>query len=143
MNPDVDVWRDFYKAITNLLGPVWFLLLGGAALGAMLAVWRPRSPAVRLCGAVTIAAAVAYVFTPLTAAGPEGDPLAFGINLRYLAPGFALGLALMPLEPRLTPERWRLPLLGGGVAALLLDLLYSDSAYIWRRALRLDAMRRR
>ena len=26
-------------------------------------------------------AAIAYLFTPLTAAGPEGHPLAFGINL--------------------------------------------------------------
>jgi hypothetical protein len=131
VNPDIDVWRDFYKAIVTLFGPVWFLLLGGAALGAILALWRPRSPAVRLCGAVTVAAAIAYLFTPLTAAGPEGEPLAFGINLRYLVPGFALGLALIPLEPKLAPERWRLPLLGGGVAALLLTSLYSDSAYIW------------
>ena len=130
-NPDVDVWKDFYKAITNLLGPVWFVLLGATALGAILAVWRPRSAAVRLCGAVTIAGAVAYLFTPLTAAGPEGDPLAFGINLRYLVPAFALGLALVPLEPRLTPGRARLPLLIGGIAALLLVSLYSDSAFIW------------
>jgi hypothetical protein len=130
-NPDVDVWRDFYKSITNLFGPVWFLILGGAGAGAVLAVLRPRSPAVRLCGVVTIAAAIAYVFTPLTAAGPEGDPMAFGINLRYLAPGFALGLALLPLEPRLTPERWRLPLLIGGVLALILVTTSSDSAYIW------------
>jgi hypothetical protein len=130
-NPDVDVWKDFYKAITNLLGPVWFVLLGATALGAILAVLRPRSAAVRLSGAVAIAGAVAYLFTPLTAAGPEGDPLAFGINLRYLVPAFALGLALVPLEPRLTPERARLPLLVGGIAALLLVSLYSDSAYIW------------
>jgi hypothetical protein len=130
-NPDVDVWKDFYKAITNLLGPVWFVLLGATALGAILAVWRPRSPAVRLCGAVAIAGAIAYLFTPLTAAGPEGDPLAFGINLRYLVPAFALGLALVPLEPRLTHQRARLPLLIGGIAALLLTSLYSDSAYIW------------
>ncbi len=130
-NPDVDVWRDFYKSITNLFGPVWFLILGGAGAGAVLAVLRPRSPAVRLCGVVTIAAAIAYVFTPLTAAGPEGDPMAFGINLRYLAPGFALGLALLPLEPKLAPERWRLPLLIGGVLALILVTTSSDSAYIW------------
>jgi hypothetical protein len=130
-NPDVDVWKDFYKAITNLLGPVWFVLLPATALGAILAVWRPRSAAVRLSGAVAIAGAIAYLFTPLTAAGPEGDPLAFGINLRYLVPAFALGLALVPLEPRLTPERARLPLLIGGIAALLLVSLYSDSAYIW------------
>ena len=52
----------------------------------MLAIWRPRTPAVRMLGAVTVVAAIAYLFTPLTAAGPEGQPLAFGINLRYLVP---------------------------------------------------------
>ena len=58
----------------------------------------------RLAGAVTIVAAIAYLFTPLTAAGPEGHPLAFGINLRYLTPALALGLALLPLEPRIVPR---------------------------------------
>jgi hypothetical protein len=80
---------------------------------------------------VTIAAAIAYLFTPLTAAGPEGEPLAFGINLRYLTPGFALGLALLPLEPKLTPERLRLPLLLGGLLALLLTSFYSDADVAW------------
>ena len=36
-----------------------------------------------------------------------------------------------PLEPKLTPERARLPLLVGGALALLITSLYSDSAYIW------------
>jgi hypothetical protein len=131
-NPDTDVWSGFFlKAITNLFGPVWFLFFGLAALGSLLAVIRPRSPAVRLMGAVAIAGAIAYLFTPLTAAGPEGDPRAFGINLRYLVPALALGLALLPLEPRLTPKRLRLPLLGGGVLALLITSLYSDSAFTW------------
>jgi hypothetical protein len=75
---------------------------------------------------------VAYLVTPLTAAGPEGQPLAFGINLRYLVPSMALALALLTLEPKLTPERVRLPLLAGGVLALGLTSFYSDSAYIWR-----------
>jgi hypothetical protein len=131
-DPDTDIWSGvFLKAITNLFGPVWFLFFGLAALGALLAVIRPRSPAIRLMGAVAIAGAIAYLFTPLTAAGPEGDPRAFGINLRYLAPALALALALLAVEPRLTPERFRLPLLGGGVLALLITSLYSDSAFIW------------
>ena len=37
----------------------------------------------------------------------------------------------MTLEPKLTPERVRLPLLAGGALALLITSLYSDSAYIW------------
>ncbi len=130
-NPDTDVWSDFRKAISNLLGPLWFLLLAAPAAGAALALWRPRSAAVRLCGVVAVVSAMAYLFTPLTAAGPDGDPRAFGINLRYLVPALALGLALLPLEPKLTPQRFRLPLLIGGLAALAITSQYSDSAYIW------------
>jgi hypothetical protein len=131
-DPSTGLWRQYFLTpIENLLGPLWFLILGGASAGAILAIWRPRSPAVRLAGVVTIAAAIAYLFTPLTAAGPEGQPLAFGINLRYLIPGFALGLALLPLEPRITPERLRLPLLVGGLIALFFTSFYSDADVAW------------
>jgi hypothetical protein len=132
-DPSTSLWRAYFlNPIENLLGPLWFLILGGAASGAIVAVWRPRSPAVRLAGAVTIAAGIAYLFTPLTAAGPEGHPLAFGINLRYLTPGLALGLALLPLEPRLSPARWRLPLIAGGVVTLFLTSHYSDANVAWK-----------
>src|SRR3954469_15986490 len=131
-NPSTGLWRAYFlNPIENLLGPLWFLILGGASAGAILAVWRPRSLAVRLAGVVTIVAAVAYLFTPLTAAGPEGHPLAFGINLRYLTPGLALGLALVPLAPRLVPGRWRPPLLVGGLIALFLTSHYSDANVAW------------
>jgi hypothetical protein len=130
-NPDGDVWTFFRSSIENLFGPAWPLFFALAAAGAVLAVWRPRSKAVRLLGGVSIVAGIAYLFTPLTAAGPEGSPLAFGINLRYLIPALGLALALLPLEPRLSPERFRLPLLLGGVGTLLATSLYSDSAYIW------------
>ena len=131
-NPSTGLWRAYFlNPIENLLGPLWFLILGGASAGAILAIWRPRSLAVRLAGVLTIVAAIAYLFTPLTAAGPEGHPLAFGINLRYLIPGFALGLALLPLEPRIAPERWRLPLLGGGLVTLFLTSHYSDANVAW------------
>jgi hypothetical protein len=131
-NPSTSLWRAYFlNPIENLLGPLWFLILGGAAAGAIVAVWRPRTPAVRLAGVVTIVAAIAYLFTPLTAAGPEGHPLAFGINLRYLIPGFALGLALLPLEPRITPERLRLPLIAGGLIALFFTSHYSDANVAW------------
>ena len=131
-NPSTGLWRQYFlNPIENLLGPLWFLILGGAGAGAILSLWRPRSAAVRLAGVVTIVAAIAYLFTPLTAAGPEGHPLAFGINLRYLIPGFALGLALLPLESRITPERFRLPLLAGGLVALFFTSHYSDANVAW------------
>jgi hypothetical protein len=132
-NPSTGLWRTYFlNPMENLLGPLWFLILGGSAAGAILATWRPRTPAVRLAGAITVVAAIAYLFTPLTAAGPEGHPLAFGINLRYLIPGLALGLALLPLEPRLAPERLRLPLIVGGVVALFFTSHYSDANVAWK-----------
>jgi hypothetical protein len=134
-NPSTGLWRTYFlNPIENLLGPLWFLILGGAAAGAILAVWRPRSPAVRLAGVITVVAAIAYLFTPLSAAGPEGHPLAFGINLRYLIPGLALGLALLPLESRLTPERLRVPLIVGGLIALYFTSRNSDANVAWEGA---------
>jgi hypothetical protein len=131
-NPSTSLWRAYFlNPIENLLGPLWFLILGGAGAGAILATWRPRSLAVRLAGAVTIVAAIAYLFTPLTAAGPEGHPLAFGINLRYLTPGLALGLALVPLEPRLAPGRLKIPLLIGGLTTLYFTSRNSDANVAW------------
>jgi hypothetical protein len=132
VNPSIHLWREwFLNPIENLLGPLWFLIVGGAAGGAIVSLWRPRSPAIRLAGAITVVAFIAYLFTPLTAAGPEGHPLAFGINLRYLIPGFALGLALLPLEPRLAPHRFRVALLVGGLVALYLTSRNSDANVAW------------
>jgi hypothetical protein len=40
--------------------------------------------------------AVAYVFTPATAAGPPDQPVEFVLNLRYLLPALAVGAAMTP-----------------------------------------------
>lgn len=78
------------------------LLLAIAVLIAMLQPGRSR-----LIGVMALVAAFAYLITPLTAFGPEGNPspTQFSLNLRYLAPVFALAasagtLALARLEPR-------------------------------------------
>ena len=52
-----------------------------------------------MLGAVVLFTAIAYVFTPLTAAGEEGKPIAFEWNVRYVAPAAAVGLALLPCLP--------------------------------------------
>ncbi len=54
-----------------------------------------------------IVTAIAYVFTPLTAAGEQGQPISFVWNVRYLAPAVALALAILPCLPalRATPRR--------------------------------------
>ena len=52
-------------------------------------------------GCVALFSLAAYLITPETAAGPNGDPLGFAFNLRYLAPALALALAVAPLAPAL------------------------------------------
>lgn len=132
VNPDGKVWGTYIlDGLHNVLGPIWLLILGGSAAGSLLALIRPRIPVVRALGFAAVAGAIAYVFTPLTAAGPEGDPFSFTANLRYLVPAMTLGLCLLPLEPKLTPPRARIPLLAGGLLALLLTGLFSDSAASW------------
>ena len=41
---------------------------------------------------VALLAAIAYLLTPLGASGPEGMPVGFRLNIRYLAPGLVLAL---------------------------------------------------
>jgi hypothetical protein len=71
------------------------------------AIWRGSEPILRALGAFVIVTAVAYVFTPLTAAGEQGAPISFTWNVRYLAPAIAVGLAILPCLPaaRSTPRR--------------------------------------
>ena len=59
---------------------------------------------------VALIAAVAYLLTPLGASGPEGVPIGFRLNIRYLAPGLVLALALLAIPPPFAGEQrvWRL-----------------------------------
>ena len=95
---DFGVWGDWFApALRDAFGLVWPLLLALAVAGAVLALWRGPSRAIRMLGAVAIVTALVYVVTPVTASGPEGEPIGFGPNLRYLTPGLALALALLPV----------------------------------------------
>ncbi len=59
-------------------------------------VWgRPR--VLRWMGAVALFGLLAYFFTPLSAAGAEGAPEGFGINIRYAIPALLAGLTLLPV----------------------------------------------
>jgi hypothetical protein len=74
-------------------------VVGAFVGGAIYALWRGPDPLLRVLGAVVLFTAVAYVFTPLTAAGEEGKPIAFVWNVRYIAPAAAVGLAILPCLP--------------------------------------------
>lgn len=97
---DAEVWSDwFFPGLNESFGFLWPLTLAAFIGGGAYAIWRGGEPIVRMLGAVVVFTSIAYVFTPLTAAGEEGEPIAFVWNVRYLAPAAAVGLALLPCLP--------------------------------------------
>jgi hypothetical protein len=105
---DTDVWRNWFgPGLHESFGTLWPLTLAGMIAVAVFAIWRGREPILRALGAFVIVTAIAYVFTPLTAAGEQGQPISFVWNVRYLAPAVAIGLAILPCLPalRATPRR--------------------------------------
>jgi hypothetical protein len=84
---------------------------------------------VRWSGGVALFGIVAYLFTPLSAAGAAGEPVAFGINLRFLVPALLLAIALVPLPRFFDRRSRRLWLLG----ALLVVLVLTDRSDVVAR----------
>ena len=73
-------------------------------------------------GGVAVFGMLAYLFTPLSAAGADGAPVAFAINLRFAIPALLLGLTLLPLARGLESGQRQGLLLG----ALLVVLVLTD-----------------
>ena len=97
---DTSVWTNWFApGLHESFGTLWPATLVGMLGVAVYAVWRGGEPILRALGAFVIVAAVAYVFTPLTAAGEQGAPIAFTWNVRYLAPAIAVSLAILPCLP--------------------------------------------
>ena len=97
---DTGVWKDwFFPGLHASFGLFWPLVILAFIGVGVWALWRGRQPLARVLGAVILFTAVAYVFTPLTAAGEPGQPIAFEWNVRYIAPAAAIGLALLPTLP--------------------------------------------
>jgi hypothetical protein len=120
---DTGVWRDYFgPGLHHAFGALWPLLIAGAVLGGLLALVRGRSTIVRWMGGVALFGMLAYLFTPLSAAGAEGAPVAFAINVRYVIPPLLIGLALLPLARGLESERRQWALL----ALLLAILIVTD-----------------
>jgi hypothetical protein len=116
---DTDVWTAWFTpGLHDAFGFLWPLVLAGGVAGA-LAVCRRRERGLIALGLVALFGMAAYLFTPLSAAGEEGRPLGFAINLRFLIPSLIVGLTLLGLAPGLDrgPRRWAL--LGALVAVLI------------------------
>jgi hypothetical protein len=120
---DTDVWRHYFSpGLHEAFGALWPLVVFGAAAAALLAVLRGRDRIVRWIGAVALFGLLAYLATPLSAAGAEGEPVGFGINIRYVIPALLAGIVLLPLPRAFDPPRRR----WGLMAALVLVFLLTD-----------------
>src|SRR5436305_5303747 len=96
---DTGVWGHYFApALHEAFGVLWPLVVLGAAAAALLALLHGRNRVVRWMGAVALFGLVAYLFTPLSAAGAEGEPVGFGINIRYVIPALLAGIVLLPLD---------------------------------------------
>jgi len=97
---DLDVWADwFVPGLNESFGVLWPLTLLAVLGTAVYALWRASEPLVRVLGGVVVLTVLAYLITPLTAAGEPGEPIAFEWNVRYMAPAVAIALALLPCLP--------------------------------------------
>jgi hypothetical protein len=95
---DTSVWRHYFgPGLDQAFGSLWPLVVVGAIAGAALALLWGGDRIVRSAGAVALFGFLAYLFTPLSAAGVEGEPVGFGINIRYAIPALLAGAALLPL----------------------------------------------
>jgi hypothetical protein len=117
---DTGVWRDYFgPGLHEAFGALWPLVVAAALAAALLALLRGRDRILRWVGAVALFGALAYLFTPLSAAGAEGEPVGFGINIRYVIPALLAGIVLLPLDRLLDGEKRQWWLLGALVMVFL------------------------
>jgi hypothetical protein len=103
---DLNVYRYwFLPRLDDAFGVLFPLILVMLAVTAIYLVVKARNKVIRVIAAAAIVTAIVYVFTPLTAAGQEGEPSGFFTNTRYLLPGLLLAMVLLPLvRPLREPE---------------------------------------
>ncbi len=127
---DTGVWREYFApGLHDAFGALWPLVVFGAAAAAGLAIFRGRDRIVRWVGAVALFGLVAYLFTPLSAAGAEGEPIGFGINIRYVIPALLVGIVLVPLDRWLDRGHRQWWLLGALVLVFLLTNRPDDALH--------------
>ena len=140
--PDGSVITDkFIPGLHDSFGDLWPLVLVVVIGGFLLAIFRGRTPVIRMLGVVALLSGIAYLFTPLTAAGPEGDPTAFTTNLRYASPAIGLGGLLLAVDAGLLRPRIQGWLLGALVVLLLVQAVpIWDLGEEWERDFVLGAI---
>jgi hypothetical protein len=108
---DTGVWSDYFgPGLHQAFGILWPLVIAAALAGGLTALIWGQSRVLRWMGVVALFGLLAYVFTPLSAAGAEGGPEGFGINIRYAIPALLAGITLLPLAL----SRWAIASSAGG-----------------------------
>lgn len=129
---DSAIWRDFFfPGLEQGFGELWPVLLAVAFVGLVALIWRGPGRLTRAHGLAALLAIAAYLFTPLGAAGPEGSPDAFAINLRFLVPALAMALVLIPLVPWFARPR---PQLAFALVLLALFFVGGRGDAIWSQS---------
>jgi hypothetical protein len=101
---DTGVWSKYFEpGLHQAFGALWPLVIVAAIAGGLATLVWGRKPVLRWMGGVALFGMLAYVFTPLSAAGAEGAPVGFAINIRYAIPALLAGLTLLPVAL----VRWR------------------------------------
>jgi hypothetical protein len=134
--PDGGVIRHhLVPGLHSSFGDLWPLVLAVVIGGFLLAIINGRTPLIRMLGIVALLSGIAYLFTPLTAAGPQGDPTAFTTNLRYASPAIGLGAMLLGVDEGLSGRRERGWLLGILFVLLLVQAVpvWDLSGHLWTR----------
>jgi hypothetical protein len=134
--PDGDTIRHhLVPGLHESFGDLWPLVLLVVTGGFLLAIFRGRTPMIRMLGIVALLSGIAYLFTPLTAAGPEGDPTAFTTNLRYASPALGLGAMLLGVDAGLLKPKVLPWLLGSLVVLLLVQAVpvWDLHGHLWTR----------
>lgn len=119
---DPDVVRQYYlPGLEYAIGPAILLVAALVLVAAAAAVLPPRDGLRQLFGAAMLLALLAYLVTPTTAGGPDGDPVLFRFNVRYAGPALCVLVAVAPLWSRWAPRAiwW----CAAWLAALALTLL--------------------
>jgi hypothetical protein len=120
---DTGVWRHYFApGLHDAFGVLWPLVVLGAIAATLLAIFAGRDKLIRWLGGVALVGLLAYLFTPLGAAGAEGAPVGFAINVRFVIPALLAALVLLPLPRLLDGEgrQW------GLIAVLAVVYLVTD-----------------
>jgi hypothetical protein len=95
---DTGVWGEYFTPeLHQAFGILWPLVLAAAIAGGLTALLWGGDRVLRWMGGVALFGLLAYLFTPLSAAGAEGAPEGFGINIRYAIPALLAGITLLPV----------------------------------------------